>query len=212
DLDAGHVVHLTLTISEAVTVTGTPTLLLNDGGTASYNSALSKPATGSLVFDYTLVSGQDTPDLVVSSFNNLAGVVKALARTNVNLTGAPSTPPGTLQIDSFSLAVTPMASSRFPYTTLFRSDLDAGHVVHLTLTISEALTVTGTPTLLLNDGGTASYNSALSNPAARYLVFLYSGDCRQNNPDFSVSSFNNLAGVQDLAGNNVHLTVAPPNP
>src|SRR5262249_3382463 len=105
DLDAGHLVHLTLTLSEALTVTGTPTLLLNDGGTASYNSALSNPATGSLVFDYTVASGQNTPDLAVSSFNNLAGV-QDLAGNNVNLTGAPTNPAGTLQIDTLPPAIT----------------------------------------------------------------------------------------------------------
>src|SRR5262249_41414337 len=154
----------TLTLSEALTVTGTPTLLLNDGGTASYNSALSNPATGSLVFDYPVATGENTADLAVTSFKSLAGV-QDLAGNNVNLTGAPTHPAGTLQIDTTPSAVTAIIASwtglhphgygLFPYATLFRS----------TLTLSEALTVTGTPTLLLNDGGTASYNSALSNPA-----------------------------------------------
>jgi autotransporter passenger strand-loop-strand repeat protein len=38
DLNTGAIVNLTLTMSEAVTVTGTPALTLNDGGTATYKS------------------------------------------------------------------------------------------------------------------------------------------------------------------------------
>jgi hypothetical protein len=37
DLNAGKTVMITLTTSEAVIVTGTPTATLNDGGTATYS-------------------------------------------------------------------------------------------------------------------------------------------------------------------------------
>jgi hypothetical protein len=42
DLNAGKVVALTLNISESVTVSGTPQLILNNGGMASYT-----PGSGS---------------------------------------------------------------------------------------------------------------------------------------------------------------------
>ena len=59
----GQTVAITLTTSGAVTVTGSPVLLLNDGGTASYD-AVHSTAT-SLVFDYTVPSNQGTSSLSV---------------------------------------------------------------------------------------------------------------------------------------------------
>ena len=54
DLNAGKPVALTLSFSEAVTVAGgTPTLTLNDGGTATYASG---SGTSALTFDYTVGS------------------------------------------------------------------------------------------------------------------------------------------------------------
>ena len=67
DLNAGHVVTLTVTLSEAVTVAGgTPMLVLNNGATASY---VGGSGTDALTFSYTVAAGQDTGDLAVSSFD-----------------------------------------------------------------------------------------------------------------------------------------------
>ena len=55
---------LTLAMSENVTVTGTPTLTLNDGGTASY---VSGSGTSALVFSYTVAAGQNTAGLEVTA-------------------------------------------------------------------------------------------------------------------------------------------------
>ena len=56
DLNAGHVVTLTVNLSEAVTVAGgTPTLTLNDGGTATYTGG---SGTSALTFTYTVAAGQ----------------------------------------------------------------------------------------------------------------------------------------------------------
>src|SRR5262249_8934830 len=148
------------------------TLSLNDGGTASYNSALSNPATGSLVFDYPVASGENTADLAASSFNILAGV-QDLAGNNVNLTGAPTNPAGTLQIDTTPSAVTAIIASGTGIDANGNGDFDAGHLVHLTLTLTFPTRRSSDLTLSLNDGGTASYNSALSNPATGSLVFDY---------------------------------------
>ena len=71
DLNAGHVVTLTVTLSEAVTVAGgTPILVLNNGGTASY---VGGSGTDTLTFSYTVAAGQDTGDLAVSSFDSQRG-------------------------------------------------------------------------------------------------------------------------------------------
>src|SRR6516225_730461 len=68
DLNAGKTVTITLTTSEAVTVTGTPTLMLSDGGTASYDAA--KSSWTSLVFDYTVGSSDaNVPSLAVTAIN-----------------------------------------------------------------------------------------------------------------------------------------------
>ena len=65
DLDAGNTVTLTLDFSEAVTVKGgTPTLTLNDGGTATYASG---SGTGALVFSYTVASGQNASALAATA-------------------------------------------------------------------------------------------------------------------------------------------------
>ena len=52
------------TFSRAVTVTGTPTLSLNDGGVASYDAAQS--TSTALVFDYTVGAGQNTAALAAT--------------------------------------------------------------------------------------------------------------------------------------------------
>ena len=58
DYDTGQVLTLTLNMSEAATVTGTPTLTLNDGGTASY---VSGSGSSTLVFSYTVRSVRTPP-------------------------------------------------------------------------------------------------------------------------------------------------------
>src|SRR5262245_36629748 len=61
DLNAGHVVTLTVTMSEVVTVAGgVPTLSLNNGGTASYTGG---SGSNALTFSYTVGAGEDTSDL-----------------------------------------------------------------------------------------------------------------------------------------------------
>ena len=67
DLNAGHVVTLTVNLSEAVTVAGgTPTLTLNDGGTATYTGG---SGSNALTFSYTVGAGQNTADLAVTAVN-----------------------------------------------------------------------------------------------------------------------------------------------
>ena len=74
---------------------GTPTLTLNDGGTATYTGG---NGTNALTFSYTVVAGQNTADLAVTAVNLGTATVKDGAGNAANLTGAVTNPAGTLQI------------------------------------------------------------------------------------------------------------------
>ena len=82
-------------MSEAVTVNtsaGSPTLTLNDGGTASY---VSGSGTNTLTFIYTVLAGQNTPDLMVTAVNLNGATIKDGAgnAANLSLTGISSGQP-----------------------------------------------------------------------------------------------------------------------
>ena len=202
DLGAGKVVTLTVNMSEAVSVNtggGTPTLTLNDGGTATYSSGSGSSA---LVFTYTVAAGQNTSDLAITTFNANGGTITNGASTAANMTGAVINPAGTLQIDTATPTILSLVES--PSS----GDLNAGNTVTLTLNMSEVVTVNtggGTPTLTLNDGTTATYSSGSGSNA---LVFTYTVAAGQNTPDLMVSTVNlNGATIADGAGNAASLSL-----
>ena len=208
DLGVGSVVTLTLNLSEAVTVAGgTPTLTLNDGGTATYSGG---SGTNALTFSYTVAAGQNTSDLAVTAVNLNSATVKNGAGTAANLTGAVTTPAGTLQIDTTAPSVASVVASGTGITS-GTGDLGVGSVVTLTVNLSEAVTVAGgTPTLTLNDGGTATYSGGSGTNA---LTFSYTVAAGQNTSDLSVTAVNlGTATVKDGAGNAANLTGAVTTP
>ena len=86
-------VTLTLNLSEAVTVAGgTPTLTLNDGGTATYTGG---SGTNALTFSYTVAAGQNTADLTVTAVNLNAATITDGAGNAANLRCAGLTQAGT---------------------------------------------------------------------------------------------------------------------
>src|SRR5208282_1928583 len=198
DLDAGKVVTLTVNLSEAVTVAGgTPTLTLNDGGTASY---VSGSGSSALTFSYTVGAGQNTPDLTVTAVNLNSATVTDGAGNAANLAGAVTNPAGTLQIDTTTPTVSSLVES--PAS----GDLDAGKTVTLTLNLSEAVTASGgTPTLSLNDGGTATYSGGSGTSA---LTFSYTVASGQNTAGLTATAVNlNSATITDGAGNVANLSL-----
>ena len=96
-VNAGKVVVITVDLSAAVTVAGgTPMLMLNDGGTASYTSG---SGTNALTFDYTVLAGQNTNDLQISSINLNGATVTGSAGTNADFSNLTSvTPAGIVQV------------------------------------------------------------------------------------------------------------------
>src|SRR5262249_20389260 len=156
DLNAGHVVTLTVNMSEGVTVAGgVPTLSLNNGGTANYTGCAGHNAQTQTL---TNVAGRLIIEHAVTAVNLNRATVTDAAGNMAHRAGAVSNPIGILHI----MTLAPPGPTVSPYTTLFRSggngDLNAGHVVTLTVNMSEGVTVAGgVPTLSLNNGGTANY-------------------------------------------------------
>ena len=71
-------VTLTLNLSSAVTVAGgTPTLTLNDGGTATYTES---SGSNALTFSYTVGADQNTADLAVTAVNLGTATVSRMGR------------------------------------------------------------------------------------------------------------------------------------
>ena len=198
DLNAGKVVTLTLNMSEAVTVSGgTPTLALNDGGTATYTGG---SGTSALTFSYTVAAGQTTSDLAITAVNANAATIADGAGNAANLSGAVTNPSGTLQVDTTAPTVVGISE------TPSNGDLNAGKVVTLTISMSEAVTVAGgTPTLTLNDGGVATYTGGSGTSA---LTFSYTVAAGQNTPDLMTTAVNlNAATITDGAGNAANLSL-----
>jgi hypothetical protein len=83
---AGQVIVVTVAFTSAVTVTGTPTIALNSGGTASY---VSGSGNATLTFNYTISGGETNADLDYNSTSSLAlsgGTIKDASSNNALLT------------------------------------------------------------------------------------------------------------------------------
>jgi hypothetical protein len=206
DLTTGQTEHLTLAMSQAVTVSGgTPTLSLSlsDGATATYDAAASNAGAGSLVFDYTVGAGDYATDLQILGFNANGAAISDAHGVAADLSGATD---DDLALDVNAAIVTGVAAS--PST----GEADSGQEVELTLTMNEAVVVNltgGSPTLGLNDGGAATYDSAASDPARGSLVFDYDAGAQDKTPGLQIAAVNlNGATIDDASGHAADLSAA----
>src|SRR5438093_360966 len=171
-------------IDRATVAGGTPTLSLNDGGTATYTGGSGSSA---LTFSYTVAAGQNTSDLTVSGLNLSSEERRDGKGSAAHLTGVETNKAGRLQIDTTDQTASSVVASGTGITS-GAGDLGFGRVVRLTVNLSEAGTVAvGTPTLSLNDGGTATYTSGSGSSALAFSCTVAAG---QNTSDLTVSGLN----------------------
>jgi hypothetical protein len=143
-LKAGDSVTLTVNFSETVTFAGgTPSLTLNDGGTAVYTSG---NGTSALVFTHTVLATQNTADLTVTAFNLNSATVQDAATNNAVLTGAVANPAGILIVDTTAPTVTitsvPHGNTR-DITFTFSEAVSAFNSSDVTIVGATAGTITG---------------------------------------------------------------------
>jgi autotransporter passenger strand-loop-strand repeat protein len=200
EAEAGQAVTFMVTMNEAVAVSsvgGLPMLTLSDGGTATYDVSASKPASGTLVFDYTV--GTSTPDLEVSSVS-ATGVTAVSGGAVADLSPIESAYTG-LQVGA--AFVTQVTASNYGAMSA-DGDLLTGQAIEITVAMSQGVIVNtskGSPFLVLNDNGTASYDPTASDPASGNLVFDYTPAAGDYTTALAVDALNlNGATVVDSNG------------
>jgi hypothetical protein len=186
-------------MSEAVKVAGgVPTLTLNDGATATYTGG---SGTNALTFSYTVASGQNAASLAATSVNLNGATVKDGAGNAASLTLSGLVQVGA-QIDTTIPTVTQVVALPVNGTE------NPGALITLTIDLSKVVTVTGTPTLTLNDGGTATYVSGSGTNALTFNYAVAATDSAV--PTLAITRVNLPSGatVKDAAGNSADLSGA----
>ena len=197
DLKAGKTVTINLTMSEVVTVTGTPSLTLNDGGTATFSSGSN---SNTLSFNYAVAaSDTNVSSLAVAVVNLNGGTILDGSGNSANLSLA-----GISQIGPQIDTSVPLISAITDTPT--NGQETVGNTVTIKLNLSEAVTVTGAPILALNDGGTATYTSG---SGSSVLSFSYTVGTHDTNVSSLIVTAVNLGGgtIEDGAGNNANLSL-----
>ena len=199
-LALGEAITLTVTFSKTV-VAGTganlPSILFNSGGRAAY---ISGSGSTQLIFRYVPAAGENTSDLATAAANALSGLIRDLDGNAVGSAGLNNRrPSGSVVVDTFAPSVVGCAFSRNS------GILALGTSLTFTITFSETVVVSGSganlPSLLLNNGGRASY---VSGSGSTQLVFSYVPAAGQSIPALATASANALSGlIHDQAGNAV---------
>ncbi|MCW3005154.1 MAG: hypothetical protein JWQ20_4452, partial [Conexibacter sp.] len=198
---AGGVIVITVVFTSAVTVSGTPTLALNSGATASYASG---SGSTTLSFNYTISGGETSADLDYTSTSALAlsgGTIKDASTNDALLTlptvGGASSLGGqkNIVIDTQTPTVSPVTiASNNATTTLAK----VGDIVTLNFTSGETIV---TPTVTIAGHAISATNSSANNWFVAYT--MVSGDAT------GVISFS--IPFNDIAGNTGATTTATTN-
>ena len=197
----GEAIQATVTFSEIVVVSDLPQLTLNLDGIGKSAVYTSGAGTASLVFGYTVVSGDEDTDGV--SIDGLSGTIVDGAGNPADLTNATLGAQASHQVD----AVVPTVSSVAMSSTPNNGTYTTGDTIQATVTFDEAVNVTGVPQLTLTIGTENKTANWTSGDGTASLVFGYTvvlGD-----EDTDGVSIDGLSGtIADAAGNAADLTNA----
>ncbi|MFZ6777240.1 Ig-like domain-containing protein [Undibacterium sp. Ji83W] len=187
----GEQISITITFDQAVDVTGIPQLTLETGTIDRVIDYVAGSGSNTLTFSYTVQAGDSSADLDYHDVAALAlngGTIKLSGdTTDADLTLAT---PGTanslganqaLVINTSIPTVNNVTISSA--TGIQNNSLNAGDVVSVTVTMSEDTTVTGTPQLALNIGGSTVNADYSSGSGSTALVFSYTIAAGLNDSD-----------------------------
>ena len=206
----GQEVSITVTFSENVAVTGTPTLALNITPTTRMANYTSGSGTNILTFSYTTQTGDTSSRLDYTSTSALTGTIKDGAGNNASLTLAAPLAAGSLGANKNIIIDTTAASVLYAEGAVPNGAYMAGQVISITVAMSEPVDVTGTPTISLNTSPARSASYA-SGTGTEFLVFSYTVQAGDTVGILNYTSVNSLAlaggTIRDLAASNSVLTL-----
>jgi len=190
----GETVDIVVDLNDAVTVIGTPALKLSDGGIAYYTSGSSNPSSGTLEFAYTVSAGQTSTDLTIAG----AAVVSGASIKDSGNQSAPLSFTAAEKNLGLTVHGIPPVVSSLTAVPASGGTITSGGSAVITVKFSEAVNVTGTPFIQLNNGGSAGYVSGTGTSA---LTFAYSA-ANETTTDLEVIGINETGGtITDAAGN-----------
>ncbi len=210
-LNVGDVITASVTMSENVTVTGTPQLALSIGGTIVQANYSAGSGTSQLTFTYTILSTQTDTDGISIAANSLAlngGTIQDTVENVATITHSAVGANANYKVDTTVPTVSSVAISSA--SGVQNSFLNVGDVVTATVTMSEIATVTSTPQLTLNIGGTDVLADYSSGSGTTQLKFTYTIQAGQTDADGISIAANSLAlnsgTITDLASNTATIT------
>ncbi|MFO1027679.1 MAG: Hint domain-containing protein [Acetobacteraceae bacterium] len=208
-LNTGDTVTATVTLSEAVVVTGSPQLALDIGGTTIQAGYASGSGSNKLAFTYTVQSGQtDSNGIAIgtSALSLNSGSITDVAGNSLTLSNTVVADNASYKVDTTRPTISAVALTGA--TGALNNTLNAGDVVTATVTMSEAVTVdtsTGTPTLGLIVGTSTVQATYASGSGSNLLAFTYTilaGQTDSNGISIAADALSlNAATITDLAGN-----------
>jgi hypothetical protein len=187
----GQPLQITLGLSEAATLSGgAPTLVLNDGGTATYDAAASNLSTGALVFDYTPKAGEEFVSPVINTIDLNGATIADAGGNTADLTSFFGVP---LQFQIGPSHILTAAISQI-------GSLTPGTSTELLLVMSQNVSIDttgGAPSLTLSNGAIATYDAALTATTAAdsassvgQVVFDYTVGANEGTPNLEITRVN----------------------
>ena len=209
----GHRIDIDVRFDDAVRIAGPPSLQLNSGGTAPYQSG---NGSDKLTFRYTVAPGEDVADLDYVGIRSLSGggaITDEATGTAANRT---LPPPGAgrslgdlknIEIDTVAPRMLGVAFAvpNGAYTE--------GRRINVTATFDEPVVYTSgaAPSLALNVGGEPRAAAYASGNGTTRLNFSYTVRDGDRADDLDYYSTTALSGsITDRAGNAADLTLQPP--
>ncbi len=198
---AADVLSFSVTYNKTVVVTGTPRIKLNVVGAATrYANFVSGNDSAILVFNYTVVDGDNSADLGAEDTSSLdlnSGTIKDLAGNNAVNTLDDDFTGSSVVVDTSIPGITSIS------TNTTDGSYKAGTKIYLFVVYNDSVTVSGgTPTIDLNSAGTAQY---VGGSGSTNLSFLYTVAAGENSAGLvynTTTSLNlNGATIRDAAGN-----------
>ena len=186
---AGDVISIQVTFSTAVTVTGTPHLLLETGTDDRTISYVSGSGTNKLIFIYTVQAGDNSSDLNYVDTNSLSGGSITVGSTSVSLTLPPLRSANSLAGNK-ALVVDTTAPNA-PTVTTSTQTVNADNIlIEGTAEAGATITITGgsaTATGVADGNSNYSISVNLTQNAVNTLVITVTDAAGNNSPTAGVS-------------------------